>query len=180
MKIFRAIQSNQINQRFGENANDFYRQLNLKGHNGVDFGTKQTEELRYDVDQDGTVVSLSLSPTAGFGITIDTEGYRHIYWHLKSMSVKVGDIIKLGNVLGATDNTGIYTTGPHLHRGLYQTTKDANGKASVINQDNGYGGAVDLMPFYTGIWCVDYIKQQMGIITKMVFILQQILNLMKK
>jgi murein DD-endopeptidase MepM/ murein hydrolase activator NlpD len=179
MKIFRSIQSNHINQKFGENANDFYAQLGLKGHNGIDFGTKVTEELRYDVDQEGVVIGLSLSPTAGFGITIDTDGYRHIYWHLKSMSVKVGDVVKLGNVLGWTDNTGLYTTGPHLHRAIYQTVKDVNGKASVINKDNGYDGAIDFLPLYTGIWVVDYIKQQMGIIQKMIFILQQLLNLIK-
>lgn len=179
MRIFRSIQSNQINQKFGENANGFYAELGMKGHNGVDFGTKETEELRYDVDKDGVVVSLSLSPTAGFGITIDTEGYRHIYWHLKEMKVRVGDVVKLGNVLGITDNTGIYSTGPHLHRGLYQTTKDTNGKATTTNKDNGYDGAVDLMPFYNGVYVVDYIKQQMGTIQKMIFVLQQLKNLMK-
>jgi len=179
MRIFRSIASNQINQKFGENANSFYAQLGQKGHNGVDFGTKEFEDLRYDVDQDGVVVNLSLSPTAGFGITIDTEGYRHIYWHLKSMCVKVGDVVKLGNLIGVTDNTGIYTTGPHLHRGLYQTTKDVNGKASVINKTNGYDGAVDLMPFYTGVYVVDYIKQQMGIIQKIIWLLQELLKLYK-
>ena len=183
MKIFRSIKSNFITQKFGENLNNFYAQLGMKGHNGIDFGTKLpdgVEELRYDVDEPGTVINLSLSPTAGFGITIDTEGYRHIYWHLKSMSCKVGDTVKLGNVLGMTDNTGQYTTGAHLHRGLYQITAPTpTSKGAVINQDNGYGGAIDPMPFYNGIWVVDYIKQQMGIIQQMIFILQKLLNLIK-
>ena len=179
MKIFRSLQTNILTQKFGENLNDFYKQLGLAGHNGQDWGAKDGEQIRYDVDDPGTVVSLSLSPTAGFGITIDTEGYRHIYWHLKTINCKVGDNIKLGNLIATADNTGIYTTGTHLHRGLYQTVKDANGKASVINADNGYGGAVDYMPFYTGIYVVDYINQQIGILQKILGILKQLLGLMK-
>ena len=179
MKIFRATKIDKINQYFGENANSFYATLGMKGHNGIDFAAKIGDEVRFDVDSDGIVSQLSLSPTAGFGITIDTEGYRHIYWHLKTINCKVGDNIKLGNLIATADNTGIYTTGTHLHRGLYQTVKDANGKASVINADNGYGGAVDYMPFYTGIYVVDYINQQIGILQKILGILKQLLGLMK-
>lgn len=180
MKIFKSIKNSTINQYFAENANDFYKQLSMLGHNGVDWSANDGDQIRYDVDEPGTVVSLSLSPTAGFGITIDTEGYRHIYWHLKEIKVVVGQQVKLGNLIATADNTGIYTTGTHLHRGLYQTVKDINtGKAVVINADNGYGGAINPQPFHTGIYVVDYINQQIGIIQKMINILKQLLDLLR-
>jgi murein DD-endopeptidase MepM/ murein hydrolase activator NlpD len=117
-----------------------------------------------------------MDATQGFGITIDDDKYRHIYWHLKEIKVKAGDIVESGDLIATADNTGIYTTGTHLHRGLYEITRDSNGKASLINKDNGYGGAIDIQPFYTGIFIKDYMDN----LTAQLGILQQIIALIKK
>ena len=41
--------------------------------------------------------------------------------HLKSFSVKVGDAVEKGSVIGLAGNTGSYSTGAHLH---YEVTKN--------------------------------------------------------
>ncbi|MFA6991931.1 MAG: M23 family metallopeptidase [Candidatus Gracilibacteria bacterium] len=131
-----------ISQFFGENATAFYAQLGLKGHNGIDFPC--FEGMMIFAAHDGYVVKtydeFNSSPTKGYGVYIqDNEGtYQTVYWHLSKVDVKVGDIIKAGDLIGKSGNTGQYTTGPHLHFGLYL----------LPITENGYGGAVDPMPYF--------------------------------
>ena len=96
-----------------------------KGHNGVDF--------RASI---GTPVKASLAGTvAGTGDT-DTErgcysygkwvlithanGLSTLYAHLSRISVTVGQSVGTGDTIGYSGNTG-YSTGPHLHFGVYAT-----------------------------------------------------------
>lgn len=50
-------------------------------------------------------------------------GWRATYMHLESVTVSVGQIVRRGQALGKTDNTG-NSTGPHLH---YQINSPAAG-----------------------------------------------------
>jgi len=98
---------------------------NGKGHTGVDFGTPI-----------GTPVKAALS-----GIVVgagNTDGYpgcqsfgkwimlRHpdglstLYAHLSLPTVSVGQSVATGEVIAYSGNTG-YSTGPHLHFGVYAT-----------------------------------------------------------
>jgi murein DD-endopeptidase MepM/ murein hydrolase activator NlpD len=53
----------------------------------------------------------------GYGNTVviqHSDGYQTRYAHLAEISVRVGDVLSSGDVLGVVGNTG-HSTGPHLH-----------------------------------------------------------------
>ena len=69
--------------------------------------------------------------TQGFGqyvkIIDNVTGYGFYYGHLSKISVKVGQSVKIGDIIGKEGNTG-YSTGSHCH---YCIRK--NGKGTHIN-----------------------------------------------
>ena len=125
-----------ITQRFGNvliiNGVDVYAQYNLKGHNGVDFGIPTGTKLYSCID--GTVIEAQADPT-GYGnyIKIENEDCGVLYAHLKSFGVAVGEVVKAGQVIGISDNTG-NSTGSHLHFGVFPKPRD---------RGNGYNGYID-------------------------------------
>lgn len=94
-------------------------------HAGVDFGCPQGEEALATGDG---VVSYVCSPEEGASggqggciiIQMDkNKDYYFAYMHLREKpTLKVGDKVKAGQVVGYTGNTG-NSTGPHLHIGLH-------------------------------------------------------------
>lgn len=166
-----------INQCFGENANGFYAQLHLNGHNGIDFSTTHYVNGNAPVlaAHDGYVVSDASvqSDTKGRYVEILSDEMvidgkkckiKTMYFHLKEAYVsttpistswwakwlpKNGTRVKRGQMIGIANNTGLYTTGAHLHFGLYILWKQANG-GYVKDTQNGYDGAEDPMPYFNG------------------------------
>lgn len=168
----------QLNQMFGENANDFYRQLGLKGHNGIDFDTSKYQDGQGPIyaAHDGYVISDKTiqKDTSGRFVRLRTDEIvidgktcyvETVYFHLKEARVSITDdiskswfdwgrilnkgsrFIKAGQLIGISDNTGQYTTGAHLHFGMYIYWKDSNGMFSK-DWKNGYDGAVDPLPYF--------------------------------
>jgi murein DD-endopeptidase MepM/ murein hydrolase activator NlpD len=83
-------------------------------HHGLDIANKQGTPI-YACDA-GTIVHSGWSK-AGYGnmIEIDHGGGKHTrYGHFYQLSVKVGDVVKRGQVIGLMGTTG-KSTGPHLH-----------------------------------------------------------------
>lgn len=75
---------------------------------------------------------------------MDDEGGKHYHAHQNVISVKVGDEIKAGTLIGYMGNTGNVIGGPysdrkHLHYGYRPAEYDRN---------NGYGGFIDPMTFF--------------------------------
>lgn len=117
-----------INQRFGANAVNFYAQLGLLGHNGIDWNAIHGTCLYAPID--GTVISVVTDKTdKGYGqnidilsdeINIDGKKYRFevVEGHLCAEYVSVGQRVTRGQFIGLCDNTGKYTTGNHLHEGF--------------------------------------------------------------
>ena len=69
----------------------------------------------------GTVESAG--PSGGYGNMIEIDhgnGFATRYGHLSEIDVKVGEIVKIGQVIGEVGSTG-RSTGPHLH---YETRID--------------------------------------------------------
>ena len=64
----------------------------------------------------GKIIRIQYRPD-GYGNNIVIEhkdGYKTLYAHLSKISVKVGENIRRGTVIGYSGNTGT-STGPHLH-----------------------------------------------------------------
>lgn len=82
-------------------------------HEGVDFVADSG--TRVIASAGGIVVSAESHPQYGNLIEIDhRNGFSSRYAHLSKIRVKAGQVIKRGQEIGASGNTG-RTTGPHLH-----------------------------------------------------------------
>lgn len=70
------------------------------------------------------------SGLGGYGITVCVKcpdsGHLHVYAHLDSVAVKVGEHVKQGQVLGYQGNTG-QSTGSHLHYEIRKTSSPSYG-----------------------------------------------------
>ncbi len=88
-------------------------------HSGLDFRAAMGDPVRATAN--GKVSSAGNSGGYGRMVEIDHgNGLATRYGHLSEIKVKVGDIIKIGQVIGEVGSTG-RSTGPHLH---YETRID--------------------------------------------------------
>ena len=94
-----------------------YGPRNLFGHSyhyGIDFGVPTGTPLKSLGP--GRVVSTSYDYGGGKGIVIKYDnGYTSIYYHCRDASVSPGQRVTAGQTVGHSNNTGAWTTGPHLH-----------------------------------------------------------------
>jgi murein DD-endopeptidase MepM/ murein hydrolase activator NlpD len=76
---------------------------------------------------DGVVSVVGESRLFGrYIILTHSNGYKTLYAHLSSTSVREGDRVTRGRKIGETGNTG-YSTGPHLHFAIYdRNNKEVN------------------------------------------------------
>jgi murein DD-endopeptidase MepM/ murein hydrolase activator NlpD len=88
-------------------------------HTGLDFRAGTGDPVRATAN--GKVVSSGWAGGYGRMVEIDHgNGLSTRYGHLSEINVKVGDQIRIGQVIGAVGSTG-RSTGPHLH---YETRID--------------------------------------------------------
>jgi murein DD-endopeptidase MepM/ murein hydrolase activator NlpD len=88
-------------------------------HTGLDFRAAQGDPVRATAN--GKVASAGWAGGYGRMVEIDHgNGLSTRYGHLSEIDVKVGDPVKIGQVIGAVGSTG-RSTGPHLH---YETRID--------------------------------------------------------
>jgi murein DD-endopeptidase MepM/ murein hydrolase activator NlpD len=88
-------------------------------HTGLDFRAATGDPVR--VTANGKVVSAAWA--GGYGRMVEVDhgnGLSTRYGHLSEINVKVGDVVKIGQVIGLVGSTG-RSTGPHLH---YETRID--------------------------------------------------------
>jgi murein DD-endopeptidase MepM/ murein hydrolase activator NlpD len=154
-----------INQLFGQNP-DYYAKFGWKGHNGIDFTAPHATPLYAPCDGEAFYATDS---HGGDGIYIRTpsseagQQYNVILWHLIGKDDPVyhpliptdgtSIAVTVGALLGYTDNTGApyESSGDHLHFGLVPT----DGEDHELDPNNGYGGCIDPMPFFTGTFAQD-------------------------
>lgn len=86
------------------------------GHGGLDLRATHGQEVFACAT--GTVYSIDTQPRSGLDVRIESEEngvrFRHIYEHLLGYQPKIGDYIRVGQLIGWADNTG-YSSGDHLH-----------------------------------------------------------------
>lgn len=103
--------------------NEYYR--DWRTHNGIDI----TADLGCSVlcVADGTVTDVS-NRSYGKSVTIEhPNGFKSVYAQLNEISVKAGDTITQGSVIGTVgESTGENTAEPHLHFELYKDAKPVN------------------------------------------------------
>jgi murein DD-endopeptidase MepM/ murein hydrolase activator NlpD len=88
-------------------------------HTGLDFRAATGDPVR--VTANGKVASSGWAGGYGRMVEVDhSNGLSTRYGHLSEVHVKVGDTVKMGQVIGAVGSTG-RSTGPHLH---YETRID--------------------------------------------------------
>jgi len=129
-----------ITQYFGENP-QIYSKWGYAGHNGIDYGIPNGTPIVAAAD--GTVDKAEFED-GGYGFFVKMshmdgkQKYYTYYGHLQSFSVKPGQKITAGTVVGLSNNTGA-STGPHLHFGI-----------KIDGQNPAFKGYLDPMPYLTG------------------------------
>lgn len=117
-----------------------YREQPTQGastdHKGIDIGVP--EGTKVYACEDGKVIIAMDSETAGNYIVIDHgNGYISKYMHNSVLKVSVGDIVKKGQEIALSGNTGI-STGPHLHFQIEYNGKPVD--PLTFKYDNNMGG----------------------------------------
>jgi len=95
----------------------------IQFHDGIDFATLIGTTVMAAMDG---VVSVAVyhRQHGNYIVIKHSNGYKTLYSHMNSFSVKVGDTVSKGQKIGESGNTG-NSTGPHLHFSIY----DAEGNA---------------------------------------------------
>ncbi len=98
-----------------------------KGHDGIDLrasiGTPIKSAKAGTVTAIGNTVSLCRGYQIGYGKWVLIKHDNNLstfYAHLSLIKVSPGDSVETGQLIGYSGNTG-YTTGPHLHFGVFAT-----------------------------------------------------------
>ena len=182
-----------INQLFG-NSDAKYTNMALGGHNGIDFYA--TNGTPVYATHDG-FASYQVDDSGGHGVVIitdkeyeDLDGnlsyWKSISWHLcdplkqpqfkSPIADKTGFVkVENGDLIGYADNTG-FSTGSHLHYGLKPVKKGENNWVWYnTEQENGYKGAVNPMPYFDKSYAGD-----IQILKKKITLLQKVVELLKQ
>lgn len=108
-----------LTQSYGYTA--YSKKLYKAGfHNGIDIASSYGEPIR--AARDGKVLAIGNCGKYAYGRWMMIEHDNKLttlYGHMSSYGeFKTGDSIKRGDIIGYEGNTG-YSTGPHLHFGVY-------------------------------------------------------------
>ena len=123
----------------------FYKQTYapLMGHPGIDYACYTGTPI-YSA-HNGVCLYAGFDPVNGNLVQIydEVKGFKTLYGHNSEIKVKQGDIIKAGQLIALSGNTGA-GTGPHLHFGMKETTNGGNTKYP----NNGFNGCIDPRPYF--------------------------------
>lgn len=100
-------------------------------HRGIDIACRRDDVLA--TENEGRVVAVNNNPNTAGGKSVTVEysrpdgsKVRCSYLHLSEIFVRKDDVVKVGEKLGVTGNTGFRTTGEHLHFGVKGVSADGS------------------------------------------------------
>jgi|SRR3990167_11122691 len=131
-----------ITQKFGERP-EVYKQFGMDAHDALDLKTRYIDSplghMEVMASHDGVISELVYGKT-GYGnyIKIMKKGLGEtLYAHLSQIKVAKNQIVKQGQIIGITGNTG-FSSAPHLHFSFRPEKNDMK---------NGYFGRIDPTPY---------------------------------
>ena len=86
-------------------------------HSGMDIAAGQGTQIKAPAAGTVTLAEKNFYLTGGTVMIDHGHGISSNFLHLSRLDVKVGDVVKQGDVIGAVGSTG-RSTGPHLHWGM--------------------------------------------------------------
>ena len=111
-----------ITSRYGYRRHPVNRKYMM--HKGIDF--RAATGTKVYASKTGRVVYAAWERGYGRIVRIEhADNYSTCYAHLSRFQVSVGDIVKQGEVIGLSGNTGV-STGPHLHFEIRYKGKSEN------------------------------------------------------
>ncbi|MBL4781348.1 MAG: M23 family metallopeptidase [Porticoccaceae bacterium] len=125
----RPIAKGWMSSRYGRRTDPFNGRK--AWHLGVDFAGKEGS----DVLAVASGIVTRSEPYKGYGRLVEIdhgEGYVTRYGHNKSNLIKVGDLVKKGQVIAKMGSTG-RSTGPHVHFEVYKNGRNVD-PASYIRR----------------------------------------------
>jgi len=128
----RPVSSGWISSNFGRRIDPFNG--NLAWHQGVDFATGVTG---VDVSSVASGVVTFAGERSGYGMLVEVNhgnGYESLYAHNQEVLVNPGDIVKKGQVVALSGNSG-RSTGPHVHFEIHKNGRVID-PASYIHRTN--------------------------------------------
>ncbi len=123
----RPIKKGWMSSRFGHRTDPFNGRIAM--HKGVDFAGKEGSEV---ITVAAGVVTWS-AERYGYGQMVEVNhggGYITRYAHNKENLVKVGDVVKKGQVLAHMGSSG-RSTGPHVHFEVYKHGRSVDPAAYI-------------------------------------------------
>ena len=107
---------------FGMRMHPFWRTKIY--HEGMDFSAPLGTQVR--ATGDGQIAETQSTGAQGIKVVIDHGyGYKTVYAHLEKLSVKTGQKVVRGDIIGTVGNTGMTTT-PHLHYEVHKNGKSVD------------------------------------------------------
>ncbi|MEO0329095.1 MAG: M23 family metallopeptidase [Pseudomonadota bacterium] len=107
----RPLKGGQVSSRYGKRKDPFNGRIAM--HGGIDFRASRGTPVL--ASGDGKIVKAGRN--GGYGKVVEirhSNGYTSRYAHLSRISVKNGQKVKSGQIIGKVGSTG-RSTGPHLH-----------------------------------------------------------------
>lgn len=103
-----------------------------RGHMGIDFAVKAGTPVAAAAS--GYVIFAGYTAEDGFMlILMHSQEYISVYKHCSVLTKKVRDKVIQGEVIAFSGNTGMETTGPHLHFELWQDGQVIDPKGFLTN-----------------------------------------------